>query len=235
MNIVCTDDIYSAIRYDISDVVHVYIDSSFDTNVKHLPQNELIDTALGFTMMDKYERLAGYGVVSLHTPPTRRSEIAELRGILYFFSLMVKHFPNEYTADTKFIIHNDNRPLMHMLTDIANNNHGKFNERTRHFLQNIGSNKNKIFKILRDFNNVEFRWVKGHANNPFNNMAHHLALQCYQSNHRNRPFVRAVRMHSIEKSLTKFHAEMATDGTKPGLKAYPTGLPNTIGEALQGN
>jgi ribonuclease HI len=223
---------YAAIRYDISELVHVYIDSSFTIAKRSQRKTDTTNMGVGFALVDKHERFAGYGTIAMTAPPAGSSEIAELRGILYFFALMKRHFFNEYNADTKFIVHADNYRLAHLLATIATNNGEAFDAKTQSFLSNIGKNRKKIFSLLKACN-IEFRWIKGHADNPFNNLAHKLAVSCYRSNQEGRPFVGSTRIHFIKRSISQLHDEMDPSVSTAGKFSSPVIMTNTVGEALQ--
>lgn len=229
MNIVCNNDIYAAIRYDISESVEVYIDSSFDNNVRGISKHQIVNLGSGFSMVDKHGRFAGYGVASIKRNPSTNSQISELGGILYFFDIMKKHFPNEYNENTKFIVRNDNLKLMRNLSSVVKNNHGTFDSPTGDFLKAIGSYRAKVFSTLKHFN-VEFEWVKGHADNHFNVLAHNLAYRSYSTNQKNIPFIEGVRMSHIKRSLNVLHESMDAPGTS---LVPPVLMTNTIGEALK--
>ena len=232
MNVVSNDVMYGAIRYDISDVAHFYIDSSFTNEVSGKDKETMVDAAVGVAMVDKHNRLAGYSVVSMKTIPTKSSKIAELRGVLYFFDLLRKHFPQECNADTKFVVHLDNYSLAKYLDAMNTTDLEKLDDETLSFMKNIGKHKNKIFRLIKH-HHIEFRWVKGHDKNHFNNLAHDLAIRCYRSNVAGIPFVDRERMRGIRNCIRRFNENIDAPVMLSGNYTAPVFMTNTIGEALQ--
>lgn len=233
MNIVCTDTIYSAIRYDITEKAEIYIDSSFDTYTDSFPKGTEVNAGVGWGIVDKHGRFAGYGVTNMLMPPTPSMNIAELRGILWFFAILEKNFESEYTRNTKFIVYNDNKPLMRFLSKaaraikLAEEGPAIFDPETTEFMQTIGRNKGKIYRLCRRFD-VEFRWIKGHTDNEFNNLAHNLAYSCYKTTKSGKDYVGERRLNSIRKHINKLHS--STQGSLRNIDP----MTNTLGQAFSG-
>jgi ribonuclease HI len=226
MKVISNKAVYAAIRYDISEQVEVFIDSSFNIKATRSPDT-LVTIGVGWSMLDKHGRFAGYGVSGITPRNPKTPEMAELLGILDFFSVMKMRFRDEYDKNTKFTVRNDNQKLMTYLAYLST---GKIPPSDLDYIRETASSvsgKETLIKgMLQDFN-VEFQWIKGHVDNHFNNIADRLAYTCFITERKGVRFTEDVRMQGIKDSLGELH-----QSTGGHFKRFDV-INNNIGDLLK--
>lgn len=200
MTVLENDFIYAYFRDELPEVVDVYIDSSFrlHTAVTH---SKYTSTAYGtgWVMAGKHKkRILGFGAESRWDEVVGDSIFPELYGIRSFFDVLYKNHPNLSMQKTKFRIHCDNRSAILAL------NSG-FKDKDIVKAKRAYSKLGKLYEEMLFYMthlNVEFLWVKGHADNTLNNIADIIARKCFREATADNDFIGERRRSFVQ---TEFH------------------------------
>lgn len=200
MTVVENDFIYAYFRDELPEVVDVYIDSSFRLHAAAVySKYASAPYGTGWVMAGKHKkRILGFGAESRWDEVVGDSIFPELYGIRSFFDVLYENHPNLFAQKTKFRIHCDNRSAI-----LALNSGFKDKDITK--AKRAYSKLGKLYEDMLFYMthlNVEFLWVKGHADNTLNNIADIIARKCFREATADNDFIGERRRSFVQ---TEFH------------------------------
>lgn len=168
-----TETYYAAFNPASSGPLSVYVDGSF--LVRGEQKTRRVPVGSGWAIEDADGKLAGYGVSVFKARYTSSSEHHELRSMVSFLDAMHESFPDFITSERKIILICDNASIVRALSSSY-----KVEPESRRLAERYGNDFVRILCYMSTLN-LGFEWVKGHAENKFNQMADRLARTGYRS------------------------------------------------------
>lgn len=186
---------------DIEDLkdIEVYVDGSFNFLPEHANRASSFFGA-GWSIKAG-SHLAGYGVNLFEDTPTPSSALSELRSILSFLDTMHQHFPG-VLEDRKVTIVCDNAGIVRGVSESMLNE-----EWSRRSWELYGKDFARIVYYLKTMN-LSCQWVKGHADNEFNQVADILARKAYRMMSAGRTWGLKARREWIDSTISPYRLRL---------------------------
>lgn len=179
--------------------IEVYVDGSFN----FLPEDagrEFSFFGAGWAVKSGCH-LTGYGVNVFQDTPTPSSALSELRSILSFLDTMHQHFP-QVIQDRRVTIVCDNAAIVRAISKSASDE-----EWSRRSSDLFGKDFVRIVYYMTVLN-LSFQWVKGHAENEFNQVADMLARKAYRTMTAGRTWGIKARRKWIDTTISPYRLRL---------------------------
>lgn len=175
--------------------IEVFVDGSFN----FLPEDadkEFSFFAAGWSIKTG-PYLTGFGVNVFRDTPTPSSAWSELRSMLSFLDTMSHHFPH-ILENRKVSIVCDNAGIVRAISESVQDE-----EASRRYAGLYGKDFTRILYYLLTLD-ISFQWVKGHADNEFNQVADMLARKAYRTISSGENWHSTVRRKWIEFNISPY-------------------------------